>query len=303
MQGLQQFVAFAETARHGGFAAAARHAGVAPSTLAKAVARMEAALGVKLFHRTTRQVTLTPDGERLFERCQRVLAEVEDLEAAASGTRTEPTGTLRVDLPVYYGRRFVLPLLAELVRRHPGLHLDVRLTDAKVDLIRENVDLAVRIGRLDDSTLVARRVDQQGLALCASPAYLAAHGVPRRIEELAAHAAIVFRLPTSGRDRPWQFRQRETAVELSPPARVRVNETEGLLAAVLLGVGICQLPDLLVEDELARGELVELLPSCRPEAMPINLVYPSGRLVPARVRVAIEVLAALRRRALRSRGS
>lgn len=300
MQGLQQLVAFAETARHGGFAAAARHAGVAPSTLAKAVARLEAALGVKLFHRTTRQVTLTPDGERLFERCQRVLAEVEDLEAEASGTRTAPTGTLRVDLPVYYGRRFVLPLLAELVRRHAGLHLDVRLTDAKVDLIRESVDLAVRIGRLDDSTLVARRVDQQGLALCASPAYLAEHGVPRRIEELAAHAAIVFRLPTSGRDRPWQFRERGKAVELSPVARVRVNETEGLLAAVLLGVGICQLPDLLVEDELARGELVELLPSCRPEAMPISLVYPSGRLVPARVRVAIDALAALRRRASRA---
>jgi LysR family transcriptional regulator for bpeEF and oprC len=300
MQGLQQFVAFAETARHGGFAAAARRVGVAPSTLAKAVGRLEASLGVKLFHRTTRQVTLTPDGERLFERCQRVLAEIENLEAEASGTRTEPTGTLRVDLPVYYGRRYVLPLLAQLLRRHPGLHLDVRLTDAKVDLVRENVDLAVRIGRLDDSTLVARRVDQQGLALCASPSYLAAHGVPRRIEDLAAHAAVVFRLPTSGRDRPWQFRQRGTAVELSPVARVRVNETEALLAAVLLGTGICQLPDLLVEGELARGDLVELLPSCRPEAMPINLVYPSGRLVPARVRVAIEALTALRRRAPRA---
>ena len=297
MQGLQQFVAFAETARHGGFAAAARRVGVAPSTLAKAVGRLEASLGVKLFHRTTRQVTLTPDGERLFGRCQRVLAEIENLEAEASGTRTEPTGTLRVDLPVYYGRRFVLPLLAQLLRRHPGLHLDVRLTDAKVDLVRENVDLAVRIGRLDDSTLVARRVDQQGLALCASPSYLAAHGVPRRIEDLEAHAAVVFRLPTSGRDRPWQFRQRGTAVELSPVARVRVNETEALLAAVLLGTGICQLPDLLVEGELARGDLVELLPSCRPEAMPINLVYPSGRLIPARVRVAIEALTALRRRA------
>jgi DNA-binding transcriptional LysR family regulator len=297
MQGLQQFVAFAETARHGGFAAAARRVGVAPSTLAKAVGRLEASLGVKLFHRTTRQVTLTPDGERLFGRCQRVLAEIENLEAEASGTRTEPTGTLRVDLPVYYGRRYVLPLLAQLLRRHPGLHLDVRLTDAKVDLVRENVDLAVRIGRLDDSTLVARRVDQQGLALCASPSYLAAHGVPRRIEDLEAHAAVVFRLPTSGRDRPWQFRQRGTAVELSPVARVRVNETEALLAAVLLGTGICQLPDLLVEGELARGDLVELLPSCRPEAMPINLVYPSGRLIPARVRVAIEALTALRRRA------
>lgn len=296
MQGLQQFIAFAETAKHGGFAAAAREQGVAPSTLAKAVARLEAALGVKLFHRTTRQVTLTPDGERLFQRCQRVLAEVEDLQAEASGTRAAPAGTLRIDLPVFYGRTYVMPLLAELMARHPALTMDIRLTDTLVDLVRDGVDMAVRIGRLGDSSLVARRVDQQGLLLCASPAYLQRRGTPRRIEELSAHAAVVFRLPTSGRDRPWQFRQRGHELEISPPAQLRVNETEGLLAAVKLGLCIAQLPDMLVQDELARGELVELLPCFRPEPMPINIVYPSGRLLPARVRVAIEALSVLRRR-------
>lgn len=296
MAGLQQFVAFAETARHGGFAAAARDQGVAPSTLAKAVARLEASLGVKLFHRTTRQVTLTPDGERLYQRCQRVLAEVEDLQAEASGARAQPAGTLRVDLPVYYGRHFVLPLLAGLLRQHPGLQLDVRLTDTQVDLVREGVDLAVRIGALRDSTLVARRIDQQGLVLCASPAYLAAHGTPRRLEDLAGHAAIVFRLPTTGRDRPWQFRQRGKAVELPAPARVRINETESLRDALLLGLGLCQVPDLLVQQDLARGDLVELLPSCRPAPMPIHAVVPSGRLLPARVRVALQALQSLRQR-------
>lgn len=300
MHGLQQFIAFAETARHGGFAAAARGQGVAPSTLAKSVARLEATLGVKLFHRTTRQVTLTPDGERLFQRCQRVLAEVEDLRSDAAGTRTEPAGTLRIDMPVFYGRQFVMPVLAGLLGEHPALHLDLRLTDAWVDLVRDGVDLAVRIGRLRDSTLVAQRVDQQSLVLCASRAYLQARGTPRRLEELAAHAAVVFRLPTSGRDRPWQFRQRGIEVELSPAPHVRVNETEGLVAAVKLGQGICQLPDMLVDAELARGELVELLPSCRPEPMPIHVVYPSGRLVPSRVRVAIEALRTLRRRSARA---
>jgi LysR family transcriptional regulator, regulator for bpeEF and oprC len=299
MQGLQQFIAFAETAKHGGFAAAAREQGVAPSTLAKAVARLERSLGVKLFHRTTRLVTLTPDGERLFQRCQRVLSEVEDLQAEASGTRATPAGMLRIELPVYYGRRFVMPLLQGLVQRYPLLRLDVRLTDTKVDLVRDGVDLAVRIGRMEDSSLVAKRVDQQALLLCASPAYLRARGTPRRLEELAGHDAVVFRLPTSGRDRPWQFRQRGAALELAPTPHTRVNETEGLREAVKLGLGICQLPDLLVEDELARGELVELLPSCRPESMPIHLVYPSGRLLPSRVRVAIDTLVALRQRAAR----
>jgi LysR family transcriptional regulator, regulator for bpeEF and oprC len=297
MNGLQQFIAFAETAKHGGFAAAAREQGVAPSTLAKAVARLERTLAVKLFHRTTRQVTLTPDGERLYRRCQRVLAEVEDLQADASGTRAAPAGTLRIDLPVYYGKRFVMPLLAALMREHAGLRMDIRLTDVIDDLVRDGIDLAVRIGTLRDSTLVARRVDRQGLVLCASRAYLEARGAPRRIEDLSGHDAIVFRLPTSGRDRPWQLRQRGVAVELAPAPHVRVNETEGLVDALKLGLGVCQVPDLLVQDELARGELLELLPSCRPEPMPISVVYPSGRLMPARVRVALDALDALRQRA------
>lgn len=302
MQGLQQFIAFAQTARHGGFAAAAREQGVAPSTLAKAVARLEVALGVKLFHRTTRQVTLTPDGERLFQRCQTVLAEVESLQAEAAGTRVAPTGVLRIDLPVFYGKRFVMPLLAQVMRQYPALHLDIRLTDVQVDLVRDGVDLAVRIGQLRDSTLIARRVDQQGLVLCASAAYLSLRGTPRRVEDLSAHDAVVFRLPSTGRDRPWQFRQRGVALEFVPQARVRVNETEGLLEALKLGLGACQVPDLLVRDELARGELVELLPALRPRSMPIHVVYPSSRLLPSRVKVVIEALQELRERSASAAG-
>jgi len=294
--GVQQFIAFAETAKHGGFAAAGRELGMTPSTIAKAVGRLEAGLGVRLFHRTTRQVRLTPDGERLYQRCQRVLAEVEELQAEASGTRATVTGTLRIDMPVFYGKHFVLPLLADLMKRHPALRIDARLSDSWVDLLREGSDLAVRIGALRDSTLVARRVDQQSLVLCASRAYLASRGTPRRVEDLASHDAIAFRLPSSGRDRPWQFRQRGVGVEVQPQPRVRVNETEGLVAALRLGMGFCQVPDMLVRDELQRGELIELLPSCRPEPMPIHVVHPAGRLLPARVRVALDALAGLRAR-------
>jgi DNA-binding transcriptional LysR family regulator len=300
MPGLQQFIAFAETAKHGGFAAAARGQGVTPSTLAKSVARLEEELGVKLFHRTTRQVTLTPEGERLFKRCQRVLAEVEDLQAEASGANTAPTGILRIDAAIYYGKRFVLPILANMIRRHSAVSLDFRLTDQWTDLVRDGIDLAVRMGHLRDSTLVARRVDQQSLVLCASPDYLKSHGKPKRIEDLAGHAAIAFRQPSTGRQRPWQFRQQGADVELMPQARVFISDSESLVDALKLGMALCQLPDNLVENELASGELVELLPSFRPEPMPINLVYPSGRLVPARVRVALEALEVLRKRLPRS---
>jgi len=296
MQGLQQFLAFAQTAKHGSFAAAARELGSGSSALAKAVARLEKSLGVKLFHRTTRHVSLTPDGERLFQRCQRVLAEVDALQAEAAGARAVPAGILRVDLPILYGKRFVLPLLASLVNRFPSLQLEVRLQDGYADLVRDGIDLAVRVGHLRDSTLVARRIDRQGLVLCASPAYLAARGTPRRIEDLAAHSALVFRLPTSGRNRPWQFRQRGKAVDFEPLARVRLNDGEGLVQGVALGLGVCQLPDYMVAEELADGRLVELLPTCRPEPLPISVVYPSGRLLPARVRAAIAAMDALRQR-------
>ncbi len=294
--GFQQFLAFAETAKHGSFAAAARELGGAPSTVAKAVARLEAALRVKLFHRTTRHVSLTPDGERLFQRCQRVLAEIGHLEADAAGARAEVSGTLRVDLPIVYGKQVVMPVLAELRQRHPKLHLDVRLQDAYADLVRDGIDVAVRVGALQDSTLVARRFDRQSMVLCASPGYLAERGTPRTVDDLKSHAAVVFRLPTSGRNRPWQLRQRERPVELHPAAAVRINDGEGMVAAACLGLGLVQLPDNMVAGQLQRGELIEVLPSCRPEAAPISAVYPSGRLVPARVRVLLEALKPLGRR-------
>jgi LysR family transcriptional regulator, regulator for bpeEF and oprC len=297
VQGLQQFLAFAQTARRGSFAAAARDLGGSPSTLAKSVGRLEIALGVKLFHRTTRQVSLTADGERLFHRCERVLAEFEDLQADAAGTRAAPTGTLRVNLPIYYGRRFVMPLLATLLRKHPGLTLDVRLQDGFADLVHDGLDLAVRMGELSDSTLVARRIDWQRLVMVASPQYLKAHGTPSRLEDLAGHKAVTFRLPSTGRSRPWQLRQGRRNVELHPPQSVQVSDTEALGTAALLGLGLTQLPDYIVQDDIARGALVSVVPSNQPAPMPISAVVPSGRLVPPRVRVLLEALESLRARA------
>jgi DNA-binding transcriptional LysR family regulator len=296
VSGLQQFLAFAQTARCGSFAAAARDLGQAPSTLAKSVARLEAQLGVKLFHRTTRQVSLTPDGERLFRRCERVLAEVEDLQAEAAGTRAAPSGTIRIDAPIAYGRRILMPLLAQLLHRHPQLALDVRLQDAYADLVRDGLDLAIRVGALQDSRLVARRIDRQQLVLVASPSYLQLRGTPQGIEDLAAHAAVVFRMPSSGRLRPWQLREARRVVELHPAQRVQVNDGDGMVAAARQGLGLMQIPDYMVDDELADGSLVEVLAARRPPPMPISAVLPSARLVPPRVRLLLDALQGLRER-------
>ncbi len=290
---LQQIAAFAETAKHGSFATAARETGQAPSTLAKAVARLEAQLGVKLFHRTTRQVSLTPDGERLFQRCRRLLAEVDELQSEAAGVRESPTGTLRVDLPIVLGKRLVLPVLADLARRHPGLALDLRLHDAYADLVKEGIDVAVRVGELKDSSLVARRLGSQAMVLVASPAYLQARGTPRRLDQLAGHDALVFRMPSTGKDRSWVFRRRGQPVELQPASRIRVSDGEGLVQAALLGMGVAQLPDYFVREEIARGDLVALLPNLAPAPLPISIVYPGARLVPLRVRVLIDALLAM----------
>jgi len=296
MNGLQQLMAFSRTARLGSFAAAARELGYAPSTLAKSVARLEQALGVKLFHRTTRQVSLTPDGEHLFRRCERVLAEVDELQAEAAGSRGTVSGTLRLDAPLTYGRRVLMPLLARLLQAHPALELDLRLRDSFADLAREGLDAAIRVGELRDSSLVAWRFDWQHQVLVASPGYLAARGKPSHIDDLRGHTAIVFRQPSTGRARPWQFAGPQGLLEWSPQARVQVNDGEGMLAAAAAGLGITQVPDNMVTGELQGGALVELLPESRPPAMPISVVMSSARLQPPRVRALIALLETLRSR-------
>jgi LysR family transcriptional regulator, regulator for bpeEF and oprC len=292
MHGLQQLLAFSETAKRGGFAAAARELGTAPSTLAKSVARLETSLGLRLFHRTTRQLSLTGDGERLFQRCQRVLAELDELQAEAAGNRAEPSGTLRIDMPIVFGRRTMLPLLARLVQRHPRLALDVRLSDARADLVKDGIDVAIRIGELKDSSLVARRFASQQLVLVAAPDYLKRHGSPRAIEELAAHRHIVFRLPSSGRDRPQEFAANGQTVSLQPARTLRFNDGEAMVQAAVLGLGLTQVPDNMADAELAAGRLVELMSRHRPDPMPIHAVMPAQRMVPSRVRALLDMLRA-----------
>ena len=287
---LQPLLAFAETAKRGSFAAASREIGGTPSTLAKAVSRLEARLGIRLFHRTTRQVTLTDDGQRLFAHCQRVLAELELLQEEAAGVRGEPVGTLRIDMPVTFGRLVMLPLLAQLSQQHPRLSIDARFSDVYTDLVKEGTDVAIRTGALRDSTLVARPFSRQELLLFAAPSYLARAGTPTKVADLAHHTAVLFRVPSTGKDRPWHFRVRGRNVTITPPSRMRVDGGDEIVRAAVLGMGIARVPHYMVRESFARGELVELLPMMRPPAMPIAAVMPSGRLVPIRVRALLELI-------------
>ena len=292
MAGLQSLMAFAETARHGSFARAARELGLSPSAVAKSVARLEDDLGVRLFHRTTRKVALTSEGHELHARCRTIVDEFDSLRDAAAGARGAPSGTLRINVPIVLGRCVYVPKLAALVRRHPGIALDVSFSDRYADIVSEGLDAAVRIGQLSDSSLVARRIGEQRLAVVAAPHYLAAHGVPAHPSELERHACMSFRLPTSGKPRAWEFVEGRRRVDWVPKSTVIMNDGEGLLAAAVAGLGLTQLPDYLATAALQAGQVRTVLEDFAPPPLPISVVYPSARRVTPRLRALLEELSA-----------
>ena len=290
---LQSLICFAETARHASFARAARVLGLSPSAVAKSVANLESALGVRLFHRTTRQVTLSSDGRELFQRCQRVLEEIDALHSAAEGSRLTPRGTLRIDVPVTYGKQVIVPVLARLAMAHPDLGFDVRFSDRFADLIGDGLDAAIRVGVLDDSRLVARKFDEQLLLVCAGPQYLERRGTPRSLADIRKHHCLGFRSNLTGRERSWRLRKGRSEVELVPESRIVFDDGEAAVHALIAGLGLMQLPNYYVEQPLREGLLVEVLARLRPPPEPISVIYPSRRQIPQRLRVLIDALASI----------
>jgi DNA-binding transcriptional LysR family regulator len=283
--------AFAEAARQKSFARAARELGLSPSAVAKSVLRLEQQLRLRLFQRTTRRVSLTQEGEEFYVRCKRVLEELGELSLAAAQAVREPAGVLRIDAPVTYGKTVIVPLAARLAERHPGLRLDVRLSDQFTDVVASGVDAVVRVGEIADTRLVARRVDQQQLAVYGAPAYLKRRGRPRAPSDLAKHDCIVFQLPSSGRYRSWEFLVRRKPLALRPHPLHVINDGEGLVGAASAGLGLVQVPDLIADAAVRSGALEEVLAGYRPKPMPISVVFPTHRHMPPRLRAFIDALA------------
>lgn len=282
--------AFCSAARQQSFAGAARDLGLSPSAIAKNIARLENQLDMRLFHRTTRQVTLSPDGENIYDLAQQVLECVEALEATAGSAQKGARGILRIDMPNVYGRRVILPALLRLKTQHPDLGIDARFSDHVVDIVKEGLDLAVRIGHLADSSLIARNIDHQSVAVYASPDYLEEHGAPLSPADLTGHSCLLFRLPSSGRNRPWQFRKGKRSLSWMPESDIELADGEALVQAAMDGFGLIQVPTYIASEQVKRKRLVEVLAKYRPTPTPISLVYPSHRHVPLRVRAVIEAL-------------
>jgi len=283
---------FVEAVEAGGFSAAAARLNLSRSAVGKTVARLEDRLGVRLFHRTTRSQSLTEDGQAFYERCLRALEELRAGEAMLETGRREATGRLRVTMPVLFGRRCAAPILIRLAERHPGLELQLNFSDRITDLIEEGFDLAIRNGPLANGAgLMTRRISNQRMTVCAAPAYLAAKGTPRTIDDLKSHEAVLY--GRSDHLRSWLFPVGQgPAVAVMPRSRLRLDDLGAIADAVAAGFGLAWLPCWLIRDRVRSGELVRVLDDRPGLIFECHAVWPQAPHLPLRVRLAIDALAA-----------
>ncbi|MBT2338035.1 MULTISPECIES: LysR family transcriptional regulator [Pseudomonas] len=281
---------FVAIARAGSFTSAGLALGMTGSALSKSVMRLEARLGVKLLHRTTRKVSLTHEGDVYLASCQHALAILEEAETNLLTGQQIPSGRVRIDMPVAFGRRYVLPVLIELAARHERLDLSVSFSERKVNLVADDIDLAVRIGALEeDADLVARRLGEQRLVICGAPSYIVKHGMPLTREDLQQHDCIISW--RRGQRHAWLLGSENGECELYDiPVRHEIADGEALLAAALAGGGLVQIPTWLAEEHLRAGTLVPVLSELSGGEMPIHIIWTKTSYLQPKLRVVVDEL-------------
>lgn len=289
MDPLDGIAAFARVVDSGSFSAAAGRLGISKSAVSAHVQRLEERLGVRLLNRTTRRLSLTEAGAAYYRHCAHILAEAEAAEQAAGALQREPRGTLRISAPSSFGWMHVAPAVPDFLKRYPELAIDITLSPAHVNLVDEGLDLAIRIGVLEDSPLVVRKLAPSRLVLCAAPAYLAARGVPREPRELAGHDCLCTNVLPWGDE--WRLAGKDGEVRVAVNARFRSNSAEMLRTAALEGVGIAVLPTWSVAEALGAGALQRVLTAWEPPVSTIYAAYPGNRLMSMKVRAFVDHLA------------
>jgi DNA-binding transcriptional LysR family regulator len=277
---------FARVVERKSFTLASEDLGLPRSTVTDAVKQLEARLGVRLLQRTTRHVSSTLDGEAYYQRCLRILADIEEAEGAFAGAK--PKGQLRVEVQGTLARYFLLPGLPAFFARYPDIELTMSEGERWIDLIREGVDCVLRFGNLPDSDMVARRVGMLERLTCAAPDYLDRFGVPTGPDRLDGHRMIGLRSLTTGNLRPLEFVADGVTRTVMLPTTVSVTGTESFLATARLGFGLFQVPRFHAAFDLERGTLVQVLPDCPPPPVPVSLLYPRNRQLSPRVRVFLD---------------
>jgi LysR family transcriptional regulator for bpeEF and oprC len=315
LQAMEVFVRVVDTAS---FTRCAEQMGLPKATVSTLVQQLEQRLGVRLLNRTTRRVSVTVEGATYYERCVRILADVEDSEHEIAGTRTALQGRLRVDVGAVFGRRVLVPALPGFFARYPGIRLELGCSDRVVDAVEEGVDCFVRVGSLPASDLVAQPVGVIDLLYCAAPAYIAARGVPTHPEDLVAHDVVGYFASRyrqagpreieivevdhvssrHGQATTWNFNRGDTRLELGLDGPFAVNDSEAYLEAGLAGLGVIQTTTFMAEEALREGRLVRLLPEWRPDPLPLYVMYPESRRLSAKVRVLVDWVSSLLARAV-----
>ena len=290
LERLTGLIAFAKAGSLGSYTAAARSLSVSPSAISKSVQRLEQHLGISLFTRTTRSLTLTTEGRDLHERALRLLRDAEEIEQVAKAARAEPAGTLRIAASLPIGLHVIAPALAAFRRLHPKVTIDLRLSDQMVDLIQEGIDLAVRIGELGDSRLLSRRLSPHRLCCYASPEYLATHGFPKHPDDLHAHETVNMRYQSTGQLFRWPFRIGEREIEIVPSSGVVVDASEAVIAAIAAGAGIGMGTSFTAAPWIKRGELIPILSEFAVDRHNITAVWPESRRTNPSVRAFLNML-------------
>lgn len=298
MDRIDLFRIFTRVVECANFTRAADTLGIPRSSVSAAVQELEGRVGARLLHRTTRKVSATQDGIAFYERCQRVIADVEETENLFRQTAAQPSGRLRIDVPGRIGRLIIAPALPDFLDRFPEIDIDLGVTDRAVDLVEDGVDCVLRVGPLSDSGLIARPIGKLSLINVASPAYLARHGTPQTPDDLGGHRAVNYASPSSGRIEDWEWVEDGVLRSVPVRGRVTVNSAEAYIACCLAGLGLIQIPAYDVKRHLEARELVEVMPNHRAEPMPMTLLYPHRRHLSRRLQVFAHWLEALLERNL-----
>lgn len=289
MNPLDTMQAFVRVAELASFTQAAQVLGVPKATVSTAVQRLEAQLGTRLLHRTTRRVQMTLDGQAFYERCRDVLADVEELQTMFLPAQAALRGRLRVDMSIGIARNIVIPRLPEFLRAHPQVELELSSTDRRVDLVREGFDCVLRVGPLVDSSLVARPLGHYPLINCVSPAYAAAHGLPQSLPDLAHHRLVHYQQVLGTKSHGFEYVDAAGQTHFVPMAgAVTVNDSEAYLHACYAGLGLIQAPESAMRPLIGDGRLIEVLPDYRAAPMPVSLLYAHRRQLPKRVQVFMQ---------------
>ncbi|RRI02063.1 LysR family transcriptional regulator [Mesorhizobium tamadayense] len=288
MDPLEGVTAFTRVVDSGSFSAAARHLKISKSAVSANVQRLEQRLGIRLLNRTTRRLSMTEAGAAYYHHCARILAEAEAAEQAATALQREPRGTLRISAPDSFGWMHVAPTVPAFLKRYPELSIDISLSQAYVNLVDERLDLAIRIGVLEDSPLVVRKLAPSRLVACAAPAYLREHGAPREPDDLAKHNCLYTDLLPWGGE--WRLAGKRGEVRVAVSGNLRTNSAEMLRVAALQGVGIAVLPTWAAGEPLRAGALQRVLEAWKLPASTIYAVYPGNRLMSMKVRAFVDHL-------------